>query len=51
MYVCMYVFLDDNECQRPGVCGHAQCMNSVGGYQCQCGSNSMFDASSMACVG
>jgi len=43
--------IDENECRRPGVCGQATCVNSVGSYQCQCPSGSTFDRDSMACVG
>ena len=43
---------DEDECQqRPGVCGQASCVNSVGSYQCRCSPGTTFDQSAMACVG
>jgi len=49
--VKMDVATDENECRRPGVCGQATCVNSVGSYQCQCPPGAAFDNSAMACVG
>lgn len=36
-YLKHALFVDDDECLRPGACGqNAQCFNNIGSYTCSC---------------
>ncbi|KAG7328508.1 hypothetical protein KOW79_008452 [Hemibagrus wyckioides] len=41
---------DINECLIPGVCKHAECLNTKGSYRCTCKPGYMLDAARSQCV-
>ncbi|KAI5102569.1 latent-transforming growth factor beta-binding protein 1 isoform X2 [Silurus meridionalis] len=41
---------DINECLIPGLCKHAECLNTKGSYRCTCKPGYMLDASRSQCV-
>lgn len=41
---------DINECLFPGVCKHAECLNTKGSYRCTCKPGYMLDAARSQCV-
>nr|XP_020469567.1 latent-transforming growth factor beta-binding protein 2 isoform X2 [Monopterus albus] len=41
---------DINECQLPGICKNAECLNTKGSYRCTCKPGYMLDAARSHCV-
>ena len=45
----MYVS-DVDECLKPGVCGTATCINTIGAFSCTC-TGGIFDPQTLMCIG
>ena len=48
--VCLCV-ADVDECQGPGVCGTARCVNEEGTYDCLCETGYVYDNQTKSCLG
>lgn len=50
-FLCSVPVLSDiNECLIPGVCKHAECLNTKGSFRCTCKPGYMLDAARSQCV-
>ena len=50
--LCVCVCVSDvDECQDPGMCGTARCVNQDGAYDCLCETGYVYDNNTKTCLG